>query len=96
MQLVRNKQILILDYGYSSFDGCGGRDTAVETNVAGQPALLSTMARDEWSTLIWPVTTTGNTGTYGLHGTFEDWEMIRLAESMDAARAGGPAEDQGC
>ncbi|MBW3595592.1 MAG: hypothetical protein KY391_08445, partial [Actinobacteria bacterium] len=39
--LRKKDQILHIHYGYSTFDGCGGPDTAIETNVAGQPALLS-------------------------------------------------------
>lgn len=94
--LRKKDQILHINYGYSTFDGCGGADTAIETNVAGQPALLSTSTQDIWSHLMWPVSPGGSTGRYGLIGTFEGWELIRLAESMEAARGGDPAADTGC
>jgi len=39
LKLRKDRQILILDYGRAVFDGCGGRDHAIETNVLGRPAL---------------------------------------------------------
>lgn len=85
----RGDEILWIHYGHAVSDGCGGRETAVETYVLGEPALVWTVrgARPEpWSEIVWPVRPRGRTGAYGLSGTFESWEIVRLAESMEARR----------
>lgn len=86
MTLRKGRQILLLSYGLAGFDGCGDRSHAVETNVLGQPALLSQSPNLVWSQVMWPVTDTGSTGRYGIAGTFEGWQMVRFAESMELAR----------
>jgi hypothetical protein len=83
--LRNGRRILLISYGVATFDGCGGRDHAVRTNVLGRPALLYLVRGDLWSHLIWPVTPSGSIGRYGLAGTFEGWQMVRLAESMEPA-----------
>jgi hypothetical protein len=85
MVLRKNRQILHLSYGLAGFDGCGGRESAIETTVGDQPALVNP-AGNRWSTVIWPVTETGSTGRYGISGTFEAVEMMKLAEAMELAR----------
>lgn len=84
--LRKERQILILSYGLAVFDGCGGRDSAIETNVLGRSALVSQAHEHVLSHVLWPVTETGSTGRFGITGTFEGWAMIRLAESMELAR----------
>jgi hypothetical protein len=96
LYLHKKKQILIISFGGASFDGCGGRDHAIETNVLGQPALLSVAADHRWSSLIWPVTEKGAHGRYGLTGTFEGWQMIELAESMELQRLAARNGKPGC
>ncbi|MDQ4065252.1 MAG: hypothetical protein M3161_04325 [Actinomycetota bacterium] len=81
----KDKQILILSYGLAGFDGCGGRESAIETTVLDEPALVNPSS-DRWSTVIWPVTETGSTGRYGISGSFNAVMMLRLAESMELAR----------
>ncbi|MDQ3660842.1 MAG: hypothetical protein M3454_07275 [Actinomycetota bacterium] len=82
----KGRQILILNYGRAVWDGCGGRDFAIETNVLGRPALMTQSRGHVWSQVLWPVTKAGSTGRYGITGTFEGWAMVRLAESMELAR----------
>ena len=86
LTLRKGRQILILSYGRAVFDGCGGRDHAIETNVLGRSALLSQVREHVWSEVLWPVTEKGSTGRYGITGTFDGWAMVRLAESMELAR----------
>ncbi|MDQ4025409.1 MAG: hypothetical protein M3217_07955 [Actinomycetota bacterium] len=86
MTIRRGRQILILSYGRAGFDGCGDRTHAVETNVLGRPALVTQSPEHVWSHVLWPVTARGSTGRYGLAGTFTAWQIVRLAESMEAAR----------
>ena len=86
LKLLKGHRMLILSYGLAGFDGCGGRDFAIETNVLGQPALVTQASKHLWSHVIWPVTDKGTTGRYGITGTFEGWQMVRLAESMELAR----------
>ena len=86
LTLRKGRKILLLAYGMAGFDGCGDRDHAVETNVLGEPALLSQSPKHLWSQIMWPVTETGSTGRYGITGTFEGWQMIKFAESMELAR----------
>ena len=86
MTIRTDGRILILNYGLAGFDGCSGREHAVETNVLDQPALVSQSTEAIWSHVLWPVTDTGSTGRYGITGTFEGWQMVRLAESMELAR----------
>ena len=94
--LRKKKDILWVHVGYASPDGCGGRDTAIRTDVRGAPALVWLSPGHVWSRVVWPVTPRAHTGTYGLSGTFEGWQLIRLAESMDTG-AGGPGHrDAGC
>ena len=86
LTLRKGRQIRILSYGRAVFDGCGGRDFAIETNVLGRSALLSQAREHVGSQVLWPVTETGSTGRFGITGTFEGWAMVRLAESMELAR----------
>jgi hypothetical protein len=86
MKLVKRKQMLILSYGLAGFDGCGDRTMAIETNVLGEPALVTQSREYVWSHVMWPVTATGSTGRFGITGTFDAVAMIRLAESMELAR----------
>lgn len=88
--------MLILSYGRATFDGCGGREHAIETNVAGRPALVSQSPKHIWSHVLWPVTSTGSTGRYGITGTFEGWQMVRFAESMELARLAALDTDRHC
>lgn len=96
MKLRKGNQILILTYGLAGFDGCGGRDHAIETNVLGRPGLVTQAREHLWSHVIWPVTETGSTGRYGITGTFEGWAMVRLAESMEVARIRALDSHRGC
>ncbi len=86
LTLRNGRQILLLSYGLALFDGCGGRDHAIETNVLGRSALVSQAREHVWSQVLWPVTEMGSTGRFGITGTFEGWAMVRLAESMELAR----------
>lgn len=86
LKLLKGHRMLILSYGLAGFDGCGGRDFAIETNVLGQPALVTQASKHLWSHVIWPVTDKGSTGRYGITGTFEGWQMVKFAESMELAR----------
>ncbi|MGI8775158.1 MAG: hypothetical protein ACR2KQ_09155 [Actinomycetota bacterium] len=83
-------------HGAADLDGCGGRDHAIETNVLGQPALVSRARESMWSHIIWPVPPRGSTGRYGLVGTFEAWQLVRLTESMELARLEAESHHKGC
>ncbi|HVM36502.1 MAG TPA: hypothetical protein VM784_14325 [Actinomycetota bacterium] len=96
LKLVKGQKILLISYGRATFDGCGGRDFAIRTKVSGQPALLTTVPRNLWSAVIWPVTPGGSTGRYGLTGTFEGWQLVKLAESMESARLEAIEGRHGC
>jgi hypothetical protein len=95
MTIRKGKQILILSYGLSGFDGCGGRESAIETTIVDQPALVNPSG-NRWSTVIWPVTDTGSTGRYGISGTFDAVAMVRLAESMEHSRLEAMDVAKGC
>lgn len=94
--LRKERQILILSYGLAVFDGCGGRDYAIETNVLSRSALVSQAHEHVWSHVLWPVTETGSTGRFGITGTFDGWAMIRLAESMELARVEAMDSNKSC
>lgn len=96
LRLRKGRQILILSYGLAGFDGCGGRDHAIETNVLGRAALMSQAHEHVWSQVLWPVTETGSTGRFGITGTFEGWAMVRLAESMELARVEALDSNKSC
>lgn len=96
LRLIKGRQILLLSYGLAGFDGCGGRDHAIETEVLGQPALVSQASGHLWSQIIWPVTETGSTGRYDITGTFGGWQMVRFAESMELARLEAMEASKGC
>lgn len=91
----KDDEILWIHYGHATPDGCGGRATAVETDVSGQPGLVWTTRGREWSQIVWPVRPRGHTGRYGLAGTFTPGEIVRLAESMDVPD-GRALPDEGC
>ena len=55
LTLRNGRQILILSYGIAVFDGCGGRDHAIETNVLARSALVSQAREHVWSQVLWPV-----------------------------------------
>lgn len=93
--LRRNDRVLWIDYGYSLPDGCGGRDTAIPTEVLGEPALLWIARGGAWSEVVWPVRPRGRVGSYGLAGSFDGSQILRLAESMQA-KLSAPAHDPGC
>ena len=95
IRLVKKNQLLILSYGLAGFDGCGDRSMAIETDVLDQPALVIPSS-DRWSTIVWPVTESGSTGRFGISGTFNAVAMVRLAESMEQARAEAADSDEGC
>lgn len=96
LRLVKGDKKLLISYGAATFDGCGGRDHAVETDVLGQPALVSQAREALWSAIIWPVTPEGSSGRYGLTGTFEAWQLVRLAESMELERLEAVSHPKGC
>jgi hypothetical protein len=96
MTLRKGDQVLILSYGLATFDGCGDRSSAIETNVLGQPALVSQAREALWSHILWPVTKTGSTGRFGITGTFDGVAMVRLAESMESARLERMEMTRGC
>lgn len=96
MTLRQGRRILILSYGRAGFDGCGDRTNAIETNVLGQPALVTQSREHVWSHVLWPVTPRGSTGRYGLTGTFLAWQIVRLAESMEPARVRAVNHQRGC
>src|SRR5688500_1754110 len=84
MRLVHKKELLILTYGLVTFDGCGGTDFAISTEVDGQPALLKIATGNEWSQIAWPMQPLESSGNYGLTGTLEGWQAVKLAGSMKA------------
>jgi hypothetical protein len=94
--LRRDHRVLWIRYGYAEPDGCGGRDTAVPTEVLGEPALLWVVRGGVWSEIVWPVRPRGHVGSYGLAGSFDAPDMLRLAESMETALRKAPARDDGC
>ena len=96
IQLRKRNQILSIDVGQASSDGCGGRDTAIPTTVGGEPALVWVSPNAVWSRIVWPVEPRGHIGVYGLAGTFEGWQMVRLARSMHKAITAEPIHDDGC
>jgi hypothetical protein len=97
MKLLHKKQMLIFSYGVAGFDGCGDRSSAIETNVLGQPALVSeSLGGHVWSHILWPVTETGSTGRFGITGTFSAFGMVTLAESMEQARIDAVEATRGC
>ena len=93
--LRRPSRVLSFQFGYATFDGCGG-DLAIETNVLGQPALLNLSSGHLWSSLIWPVKAGEIAGRYGISGTLEGWQVIELAESMELARLEATKRQTGC
>ena len=92
--LVSHDEQLRISYGYAIPDGCGGRDTAIPTDVLGEPALLWTYPGQ--SSIIWPVKPHGRIGRFGLDGTFDGYQILRLAESMETKLRRAPAHDPGC
>lgn len=96
MKILKGRKMLLLSYGLAGFDGCGDRSHAVETNVLGEPALLSQSPKHLWSQVMWPVTDTGSTGRYGITGTFEGWQMVKFAESMELARLAATEVSRHC
>ena len=94
LKLVFRRDYLLIDYGYAIPDGCGGRDTAIPTEVLGEPALVWTGHGS--SSIIWPVKPHGRIGRFGLSGPFEGFQIVRLARSMETAIRGAPRHDPGC
>lgn len=94
LKLTSRHDYLWIDYGYAIPDGCGGRDTAVETDVLGDPALLWTGRG--YGAIVWPVRRRGRIGRFGLNGSFGGRELLRLAESMETRLREAPARDPGC
>lgn len=94
LHLTSRRNYLWIEYGYAIPDGCGGRDTAIPTDVLGEPALL--WAYPGHSSIIWPVRPHGRTGRFGLSGSFDGYQILRLAESMETALREAPTHDPGC
>jgi hypothetical protein len=97
LKLVSRRDYLWIEYGFAIPDGCGGRDTAIPTDVRGEPALL--WPGDGHSAVIWPVRPHGRSGRFGLVGSFAGYGILRLAESMEARLREAPAAratDPGC
>ena len=94
LHLISRRNNLWIEYGYAIPDGCGGRDTAIPTDVLGEPALL--WAYPGHSSIIWPVRPHGRTGRYGLSGSFDGYQILRLAEAMETALREAPGHDPGC
>ena len=94
LKLASRKEYLLISYGYAIPDGCGGRDTAIPTNVLGEPALVWTSSGQ--SSIIWPVKPYGRIGRFELNGSFEAYEILRLARSMETAIREAPGHDPGC
>ena len=72
-------------------DGCGGREHVIPTDVLGDPALV--WGGSGHSSIIWPVRPHGRVGTFGLSGSFEGYEILRLAESMETQLRRAPSHD---
>ena len=89
--------ILILDYGASGFDGCGGDDAEV-VSIAGKRGLIATAGtrRRPWSQVVWPVRPGHLAGTYGLSGSVTRATALRLARSMQVAIDAREGPDPGC
>jgi hypothetical protein len=96
MKLIHRNRILIFSFGLVTFDGCGGTDLAVPTQVGEHPALLFVTKHGTWSQIVWPMLPGQNTGTYGLAGTLEAWQAYQLAQSMEHARQDLPQGTGGC
>ena len=71
LQLVKDGKVLIISFGLVTFDGCGGTDFAIPTQVAGQPAFLSVSREGLWSQILWPMGVGDTTASHGLAGNFE-------------------------
>lgn len=96
LKLFHKDKLIILDFGLVSFDGCGGTDFAVPTEVGDVPAMLFVARDGPWSRIVWPMRPLDTTGTYGLAGTLEAWQAHRLAESLEIAISAASDDDQGC
>lgn len=94
LHLTSRRDYLLISYGYAIPDGCGGRETAIPTKVLGEPALLRTSSGH--SSIIWPVRHRGRIGRFGLNGSFEAFQILRLARSMETAIRAAPRHDPGC
>lgn len=94
LHLTSRRDHLWISYGYAIPDGCGGRDTAIPTDVLGDPALLWTSGGQ--SSVIWPVRPHGRIGRFELSGSFEGYEIHQLAESMETQLREAPQHDPGC
>ena len=85
------KQILIVQFGRVGFDGCGA-DAARPVTIRGKPGLVNgsfgpPVGVGPWSEVIWPATPEHPEGRYGLSGTFTTKEIVKLARTMERARA---------
>jgi hypothetical protein len=78
------KRPLILTYGLSTFDGCGG-DGAREVDVNGQLGLLTKSQGHRWSSIIWPANPKTLEGRYGLFGAVGPKRALAWARAMDRA-----------
>lgn len=95
LHVMKGKDHLWISYGYAIPDGCGGRDTAIPTEVRGDPALLWAYDRDH-SSIIWPVRRHGRIGRFELSGSFAGFQILRLAESMETKIRAAASRDPGC
>jgi hypothetical protein len=97
IELTWDRKILILDYGSSGFDGCGGDDAEV-VSISGKRGLVTFSANkgDPWSQVIWPVKPGHLAGTYGLYGSVRRAEALQMARSMQVAIDAREGPDPGC
>ncbi|MEA2433241.1 MAG: hypothetical protein QOG54_698 [Actinomycetota bacterium] len=86
---------LILSYGVSGFDGCGG-DDAREVDVNGQLGLLATSPGHRWSSIIWPANRETLEGRYGLSGGIGPDRALAWARAMDRAVTAPDRPATGC
>lgn len=74
---------LVILYGRSAFDGCGG-DHAYPVRIGRHHGMLNPIEKD-FSEIIWPASPDDLRGRYGLSGRFSPKEILQLARSMDVA-----------
>jgi hypothetical protein len=97
IRLHTDEGILILDYGASGFDGCGGDDADVVW-IHGKRGLITAdhYGRRPWSQVVWPVKPGHVDGTYGVTGNVSRAEALALARSMQVAIDAANGPDPGC
>ena len=75
-----------IQFGATTFDGCGPGPEVRQVRVGDAPALLyvSTGVNVVWSELIWPATRSAPVGRYGLSGSLSPGRILQLARTMPA------------